>query len=101
MQIVQCLAVIAARGAQKPSPERTQMIPSRTQVLMVVIRNEPQLTQAQLGHDMSDLVRHGKQCGGEARVLSGGTPSDYERISRQLNGPLARKQVHRACGSAL
>lgn len=101
MQVLQCLAVIATRGTQKPSPERAQVIPSRAQVLMMVIRNEPQLTQAELRNDTRDLVRHRKQRGGKARVLPGGVPSHHEGIPHQLNRALARKQAHRASGSAL
>jgi hypothetical protein len=101
MQVVQCLDVIATRGTQKPSPERAQVIPSRAQVLMVVIRNEPQVTQAELRNDTRDLIRHGKQCRGETRVLPGSAPSDDERISHQLDRPPARKQMHRPIWPAL
>ena len=101
MQIVQRLDVIAASSTQKPSPERAQMIPSRTQMLMMVIRDESQVPQAELRNDLSNLPGHCKQGRSKAGVLPGGAPGDDERISRQLNCPLTREQTHRTCWSAL
>lgn len=96
LQIVQCLDIIAARGTQKPSPERAQMIPPRAQMLMVMVRNEPQVAQAELCNDSGNLLRHCKQSGGEAGVLPGGAPGDDECISHQLNCHLTREQASRA-----
>lgn len=101
MQVVQCFAIVATRGTQKPSPERALVIPSRTQVLMLVIRDESQVTQAELRNDTGDLLGHRKQDRGQAGVLPGGAPSDDERISHQLNCPLAWEQAHRASWPAL
>ena len=101
MQVVQCLDVIAAGGTQKPSPERAQMIPSGAQVLMVVIRNEPQVAQTQLRNDPDNVIGHCKQRRCEARVLPDGAPSDDERISHQLNCALTGEQAHRCCRPTL
>lgn len=101
MQVVQCLDVIPARGTQKPSPERAQMIPSRAQMLMVLIRNEPQVAQAELRNNSGNLLRHCKQGGGEAGVLPGGAPGDDEGISHQLNCHLPREKAPKARWSTL
>src|SRR6185312_16356072 len=89
LHVVQCLDVVAASGTQKPSPEGAQMIPSRAQVLVVVIRNEPQVTQAERCNDTGDRIGHREQGGGKPGILPGGEPGDDERISHQLNRPLA------------
>jgi len=101
LQVMQGLDVIVARGTQKPSPERAHMIPSRAQVLMVAIRNEPQMAQAELRHNARNPVGHCKQRRGEAGVLPGSAPGDGERISHQLDSPLAREQAHWAGWPAL
>ena len=101
LQVVQCLDVIAACSAQKPPPERAQMIPSRAQLLMVVKRNESQMAQAELRNDSGHLLGHCKQGRGEARVLPGGVPGDDERISHQLNRELAGEQARRCCRPTL
>ncbi len=101
MQVVERLDVVAARGAQKPSPERAQVIPSRTQMLMVVIRNEPQVAQPELRNDARNPVGHRKQGRGEADVLAGRVPGDDECISHQLNCPFTREQAHRGWWTTL
>ncbi len=101
LQVVQCLDVIADRGTQKPPPQRAQMIPSRAQLLMVVIRNEPQVAQAELRNDWGNLLRHCKEGRGEASVLPGGAPGDDKCISHQLNCHLTREQASRTRRSTL
>jgi hypothetical protein len=101
LQIVQGFDVIAARGAQKPSPERAQVIPSWPQVLVVTIRDEPQVAQAEPRNDECNTFGHCKQGRSKACVLPGSAPGDGERISHQLDGPPAREQAHRAGRPAL
>ena len=101
MQIVQRLGIVAARGAQKSSPERAQVLPSQTQVLVMVIRNEPQVTQAELRNGTGAPVGHRKQARGEASVLPGRVPGDNERVAHQLNRPPAREVAHRDSWTAL
>lgn len=95
MQVAQRLAIIAVRSTQKPSPERAQMVPPRAQVLMVVIRNDPQVAQAELRNDTGNPVGHRKQGCREADILSGCAPRDGERIPHQFSFQPAREQSHR------
>lgn len=93
LQVVQCFDVVAARGTQKPSPERAHVIPSRAQLLMVAIGNEPQVMQSELRHDARDPVGHCKQSRRKSGVLPGRAPGDGKRISHQLDRPPAREQA--------
>lgn len=96
MQVVQRLPVVAARRAQEPTPERAQVLPSRAQVLMAVIRDVPQLAQPELRNDVGNLVGHGEESSGKSGVLPGRAAGDDERVSREVHGRLAQKQAHRA-----
>lgn len=69
------------------------MIPSRAQVLVVVIRNEPQVIQAKRRNDTGDRIRHREEGCGQPGILPGGAPGDDERISRQLNRPFAWEEA--------
>lgn len=95
MQVVQRFAVVAASRAQEPTPERAQVLPSRAQMRMVVIRDVLQLAQAELCNDVGDLVRHGKESGGKPGILPGRVPGDDKCISREVDSRLAQKQAHR------
>ena len=96
MQVVQRLAIVAASRAQEPTPERTQMLPPRAQMLMAVIGHVPQLAQPQLCNDAGNLVGHCKERSSESGVLPGGAPRNDKRIPHQLDGRLAQEQAHRA-----
>lgn len=96
MQVVQRLHVVAACRAQESTPERAQVLPSRAQMLMAVIRDVPQLAQPELRNDVSNLVRHGEESSGKSGVLPGRAAGDDESISRELDGGLTQKQAHRA-----
>lgn len=101
MEVVQRLPIVAARRIQEAAPERAQVLPSRAQVLMVVIRDVPQLAQPELRNDVGDLLGHGKEGCGKSSVLPSRVPGEVERIPRELDGRLAQKQTNRARRSAV
>lgn len=96
VQVVQGLPIVAARCTQEAAPERTQVLPSRAQVLMALVRDLPQLAQPELCNDVSDLVRHGEEGCGKTGVLPGRVPGDDESISREVDSRLAQEQPRRA-----
>jgi hypothetical protein len=96
MQVVERFAVVATCRTQEPTPERAQVLPSRAQVLMVVIREVPQLAQPEFRNYVGDLVRHGEESRGKSGVLPSRIPCDNERIPREVDGRLAQKQAFRA-----
>lgn len=101
MQLVQRLAIVAARRAQEPAPERAQVLPSWAQVLMVVIGHVSQLAQPELCNDAGDLFGHGEERSSKSGVLLGGVPGNDERIPHQVDGRLAREEAYRAGWAAM
>lgn len=96
MQIVERLVVVAAGSTQEPTPERAQMLPSRAQVLMAVIRYAPHVAQSKLRDHACNSLRHRKQCGGEPGVLPGAVAGNEKGVPSQFDSRLAPKQAHRA-----
>lgn len=101
MQIVERLAVVAARRTQEPAPERAQMLPSRAQVLMAMIGYAPHVAQSKLRYHAGNTLRHREQGSGEPGVLSGAVAGNEKGIPRQLDGRFAPKQARRAGRTAV
>ena len=96
MQFKKRLVIVASRGAQKPSPERSQVLPSRAQVMMLVLCNVAELAQAQLRHNAGHFFGHREQGSGDACVEPGDVPGDKQRIAHQLDGKAAREHADRS-----
>lgn len=96
MQIVERLAVVAARCTQKSAPERAQMLPPRAQVLMTMIGNASHVAQSKLRYHAGDSRRHRKKRSGKTGVESRAVAGYEKSIPRQLDSGLASKQAPRA-----
>jgi hypothetical protein len=96
MQLKKRLVVIASGSAQKPSPKRRQMLPSRAQLMMLVLCDVAELAQAQLRYNAGDVFGHREQGSGDAGVESGDVPGDKQRIAHQFDGEPAREHADRS-----
>lgn len=101
MQIVERLAVVAHGRTQEPTPERAQMLPSRAQVLVAMIRYVSHMAQSKLRYHAGNSRRHSEKRCGKTRVQSGAVAGYEQGIPRQLDSRLAPKQAPRARRSAM
>jgi len=85
MKIVERLAIIADRRAEKTAPERVSVFPSRAQALMLLIGDLPKLVKTQFRNDLGNFSGHPDQEGGKADVYPGRVPRNSQRVSCHLH----------------
>jgi hypothetical protein len=95
MQLKKRLIVIASSGGEKPFPERGQVLPPRTQVMMLVLGDVAELAQPEVRHNAGNVFGHREQGSGDLGVEARGVPSDNQGIAHQLDGEPAREHADR------
>jgi hypothetical protein len=85
MKIVERLAIIADRCAQKAAPKGTSAFAARAQALMLSICDLPQLVKAEFRNHLGNLGGHSDQEGGKADILPGSEPRNRQRVSCHLH----------------
>lgn len=72
------------------------MLPSRTQVMMVVIGDVPQLTKPELCNNAGNFFGHREERSRQSGVLPGGVPGNDERIPHQIDSWPAHEEAGEA-----
>lgn len=93
MQLKKRVLVIASSGAQKSTPERSQVLPSRAQLMMLVHCDVAQLPQPELRHNARNVFGHREQGSGDLGIQPRDVPSDNQGIAHQLDGESAREHA--------
>ena len=85
VKIMERRAIVAHRGAEKPTPERATVLAARPQRVVVPVGELPEFVQAEFRDELSDVRRHPDQERAEREVLSRRVPRDRQDIARQIN----------------